>query len=89
MDPHYQTLQTIYDIVKNDAHPTTYLCSTRDIILRQISGWSSIEKDLALLEIEKLIVIKKLDRVVVCITAAGIDTIRSLIHQQPLNHRSH
>jgi len=86
MDPHYQTLQTIYNIVKNDTQPTTYLCSTRDIILRQISGWSSIEKHLELLEMEKLIVVKKLDRVVVCITSAGINTIQALTRHQASNH---
>ena len=77
MTPEYQTLQTIYEIVKNDPQPTTYLCSTRDIILRQVAGWSSIEKDLALLEKENLIVIKKLDRVVVCITPHGIEAIHA------------
>ena len=82
MAPHYQTLQTIYEIVKNDAQPTTYLCSTRDIILRQVAGWSSIEKHLELLELEKLIVIKKLDKVVVCITSAGIEAIQALTHRQ-------
>ncbi|MBC7830369.1 MAG: hypothetical protein H7122_21710 [Chitinophagaceae bacterium] len=86
MDPQYQTLQTIYDIVKNDAQPTTYLCSTRDIILRQIAGWSSIEKHLELLEMEKLIIIKKLDRVVICITSAGIAVIEMLTQHQASNH---
>jgi len=82
MAPHYQTLQTIYEIVKDDAQPTTFLCTTRDIILRQVAGWSSIEKHLELLELEKLIVIKKLDRVVVCITSAGIETVQSLSYHQ-------
>jgi predicted transcriptional regulator len=83
MAPQYQTLQTIYDIVKNDPQPTTYLCSTRDIILRQVAGWSSIEKHLELLEKEGLIVIKKLDRVVVCITSTGIEAIQTLTQHQP------
>ena len=77
MAPEYQTLQTIYNIVKNDPQPTTYLCSTREIILRQEAGWSSIEKHLEMLEKENLVVIKKLDRVVVCITATGIEAIRA------------
>jgi hypothetical protein len=85
MHPQYQTLQTIYNIVIDDVHPTTYPCTTRDIILRQVSGWSSIEKHLELLEMEKLIVIKKLDRVVVCITSAGIDTIQALTERQASN----
>jgi hypothetical protein len=82
MPHHLQTLQTIYNIVKNDAHPTTYLCTTRDIILRQASGWTAIEKHLELLEMDNLIVIKKLDRIVVCITPAGIDAIQALTTQQ-------
>lgn len=85
MDPHYQTLQTIYNIVKSDPHPTTYLCSTRDIILRQASGWSSIEKHLQLLEMEQLIIVKKLDRVVVCITNSGIETAKALTRHQATN----
>ena len=85
MDPQYQILQTIYSIVKNDPHPTTYQCSTRDIILRQASGWSSIEKHLELLEMEKLIVIKRLDRVVVCITTTGIETAKAITKHQATN----
>lgn len=81
MAPQYQTLQTIYEIVKDDTQPTTYLCSTRDIILRQAAGWYSIEKHLELLELEKLIVIKKLDRVAICITLEGIETIHTLTRQ--------
>ena len=67
MAPQYHTLQTIYDIVKNDPQPTTYPCNTRDIILRQVAGWGSIEK---------------LDRVVVCITPTGIETAESLVQRQ-------
>lgn len=78
MAPYYQTLNTIYNIVKNDAHPTTYPCSTREIILRQASGWTAIEEHLQQLEVEKLIIMKKLDRIVVCITSAGIETIQML-----------
>ena len=82
MTPEYQTLQTIYNIVRNDPQPTTYLCSTREIILRQAAGWSSIEAHLEILEKEKLIVIKKLDRVVVCITPAGIEAIQAFSEHQ-------
>jgi hypothetical protein len=82
MHPQYQTLQTIYNIVISDSHPTTYPCTTRDIILRQVSGWNYIEKHLELLEKENLIVIKKLDRVVVCITSAGIDAIQATAKHQ-------
>ena len=85
MDPQYQTLQTIYNIVKSDPHPTTYLCSTRDIILRQASGWSSIERHLELLEMEKLIIVKKLDRVVVCITNTGIEIAKAITRREASN----
>ena len=82
MDPQYHTLQTIYDIVKDDPQPTTFPCNTRDIILRQAAGWSSIEKHLELLEMEKLIIIKKLDRVVVCITPSGLEAASALARHQ-------
>jgi hypothetical protein len=47
-----------------------------------VSGWTAIEEHLELLEAESLIVIKKLDRVVVCITPEGIETIKALNQHQ-------
>lgn len=72
MEPQYKTLSTIYDIVKSDSSPHTYLCTPQAIILRQIEDWASIQKHLEVLASEQLITIKQLDRLVICITPAGI-----------------
>lgn len=78
MESHYQTLSVIYDIVKSDPSPHTYLCTPQAIILRQTQDWVSIEKSLEVLAAEHLIVIKKLDKIVVCITQDGITKAKSL-----------
>ena len=46
MGDEYYTLQTIFNIVKNDPNPETYLCSAREIILRQLNEWDVIQHDL-------------------------------------------
>jgi predicted transcriptional regulator len=72
MNACYQTLSTIYDIVKTDPTPTTYLCTPHEIILRHNEDWTSIQKHLEVLAAEKLVAIKQLDKIVVCITSEGI-----------------
>src|SRR4051812_44299847 len=72
METRYETLSTIYDIVKSDPSPHTYLCSPHAIILRQTDNWDSIQKHLEALAAEQLITIKKLDKLLICITPAGI-----------------
>ncbi len=79
MESKYTTLQTIFNIVKNDPHPETYLCSPREIILRQFQEWNAIEQDLQLLVKEELIVIKQLDKIAICITLKGIEKSKSLL----------
>jgi predicted transcriptional regulator len=78
MEEEYQTLQTIFEIVKNDANPQTYLCSPREIILRQFAGWDVIEKHLHLLAEKELVVVKQLDKIVVSITQKGIERVKSV-----------
>lgn len=78
MEPRYQTLRTIYEIVKHDPQPHTYLCNPRDIILRQMLGWASVQEHLDLLAEEELITVKQLDSMVICITPAGIERVKSL-----------
>jgi hypothetical protein len=72
MEPHHQTLKTIFEISRHDPKPETYLCRPREIILRQFMDWSIIQQHLILLEEEKLIVTKQLDTLVISITLAGI-----------------
>lgn len=78
MEPCYQTLSTIYDIAKSDPSPHTYLCTPQAIILRQTQDWASIQKHLELLAAEQLITIKQLDKLVICITHAGIAKAKSI-----------
>ncbi len=79
MENEYQTLQTIFHIVKYDAHPETYLCSPREIILRQPEDWDTIQQHLQLLANEELVVLKQLDKIAVCITAKGLEKAKSLL----------
>lgn len=78
MEDEYQTLQTIFHIVKYDAHPETYLCSPREIILRQSQDWDIIQQHLQLLVNQGLVAIKQLDKIAVCITHKGIEKAKSL-----------
>ena len=78
MEPYYHTLHIIYQIANYDACPSTYLCSPHQILLRHTESWSTIEKHLELLNIEKLIVIKKLDMVAISITPKGIEKAKTL-----------
>ena len=77
MQPHYRTLLIIYDIVKSDPQPTSYLCRPRELILRQMTDWSIIQDHLAILKNEELIVTKQLDTMVISITPQGIEKITS------------
>ncbi len=79
MENEYQTLQTIFHIVKYDTHPETYLCSPREIILRQSQDWDTIQQHLQLLVNQELVVVKQLDKVAVCITHKGIEKAKSLV----------
>ncbi len=86
MESEYQTLQTVFNIVKNDPHPETYLCSPREIILRQFQEWDIIQHHLQLLVKEGLVIVKQLDKIAICITSQGIEKAKSLIqfHHQSL-----
>lgn len=78
MEEEYVTLQTIFDIVKDDLHPDTYLCSAREIILRQPIDWDIIQRHLELLADRELIVVKKLDKIAISITRRGLEHVKSL-----------
>lgn len=78
MEACYQTLSTIYDIVKKDPAPQTYLCTPHEIILRQTLDWNSIQKHIDKLAAEQLIIVKQLDKIFISITDAGIVKAKAL-----------
>lgn len=86
MESCYQTLLTIYEIVKTDPSPHTYLCTPHEIILRQTQEWSLTQKHLEALAIEKLVTIRQLDKIAICITQAGITKAKSLRNNFVNNH---
>lgn len=75
MEARYKTLQTIFNITKEDPQPETYKCRPREIILRQFQDWSIIQQHLQLLEKEGLLIISQEDTMVICITKSGIQKI--------------
>ena len=77
MESHYRTLQTIYNITRQDPQPTSYQCKPREIILRQLQDWSIIQQDLTLLESEGLVTTSQKDTLIITITPTGIEKINS------------
>ncbi len=77
MESYYKTLQTIYTISKDDVQPETYKCRPREIILRQFQDWNIIQQHLNSLEEEGLVITSQEDTLVIWITAAGIEKIKS------------
>ncbi len=85
MENEFVTLNTIYDIVKNDPNPITYLCSAREIILRQLNDWDTIREHLKILEENEFVVVKHLDKIAISITRNGINRVKdSHLKQAPL-----
>lgn len=78
MEAYYETLLTIYSIVKSESSPETYLCTPHEIILRQSQDWTTVQGHLDLLEKETFITVKHLDKIAVCITSKGIDKSKTL-----------
>jgi hypothetical protein len=78
MEECYKTLSVIYEIVKSDPSPHTYLCTPHQIILRQTEDWPSIQKHLEILAAEKLIIIKQLDKIAISISLDGIAKAKSI-----------
>lgn len=86
MEDHYQTLSAIYDIVKSDPSPQTYLCTPHQIILRHTQDWQQIQKHLELLALEKLVSIRQLDKFSISITGAGMAKAKALKNNFVNNH---
>ena len=74
MQDHYQLLQTIYEIVKNDPQPERYACRPRELILRRFQEWSDIQQQLYLLEKEEMVSLEHKETMVIRITALGLES---------------
>jgi hypothetical protein len=86
MEPCYQTLSAIYEIVKSDPSPHTYLCTPHQIILTQAQDWLLIQKHLEILANEKLVTVRQLDKIAVSITPSGIAKAKALKNNFVNNH---
>lgn len=78
MENKYLTLQTIFELVKNDANPTLSIVHPNEIIVRQNLPWDEIVNHLAELQAEGHIIIKQLSTAGIFITHIGFQFIASL-----------
>ncbi len=73
MDHPYSTLQTIYNIVKDDPDPTSYPCKPAQIIVRQFLPWDTILEHIHRLSADGLVDLIQQERfTLVKITHKGI-----------------
>ena len=76
MELQYKVLRTIYEIVKDEAEPQTYLCKPREIILRLFLDWNTIYENLQLLEKQSFVRTQQHDTLVISITKEGIEKLK-------------
>ncbi len=76
MDHKFKTLQTLYTIVSETAQPESYHCTPRELILHSTFDWELINKHLATLSEEALVVISQADTLQFSITARGIEMVK-------------
>ncbi|SKA01394.1 hypothetical protein [Sediminibacterium ginsengisoli] len=72
MDNRFITLQTLYNMVKDEPHPDQYVCSTREMILHSTFGWELIHAHLTSLAEEGLVVFKQMDTLHFSLTPEGV-----------------
>jgi predicted transcriptional regulator len=77
MENKYITLQTIYDIVKDDAHPTSTIVFPNEVIVRQNFPWDESIKYIDELCSENLVEIIQLSPAVIYLTDKGFQYILS------------
>lgn len=77
MEKKYQTLQTIYELVKNDPHPTSSVLHPNEIIVRQNFPWDESVQHLDELRSEHLIDILQHSPALIFITEQGYQYIHS------------
>jgi predicted transcriptional regulator len=77
MENKYLTLQTIYEIVKNDAHPTSSIVYPNEVIVRQNLPWDESVKYIDELCSEHLVEVIQHSPAVIYLTDKGIQYILS------------
>lgn len=87
MENKYHTLQTIYELVKNDAHPTSSVVYPNEIIVRQSFPWDESVKHLDELKSENLVDILQHSPAVIFITDKGFQYVLS-VRAQSKNSRT-
>ncbi len=73
------TLHVIYDLVKNNPHPTTSLLPTNELILRLDFPWDEVVNHLKELQAEGFIIMKQLSVAAISITDKGLKYILELL----------
>lgn len=73
MENKLQTLQVIYDLVKNDSKPSMSNIRTNEIISRLHFPWDEIVLHLNELENDGYIIMKQLSTAVISITEKGFE----------------
>lgn len=76
MDNRFNTLQTLYNIVKEAQHPELYQCTAREMILHSTFNWELIHKHLLALAEEELIYIRQMDPLHFSITLKGLEVLK-------------
>jgi len=77
MENKYLTLQTIFELVKNDTNPTLSVVRPVEIIARLAFPWDEIGNHLKELQADGLLNIKQLSTAAISITDKGIERANS------------
>lgn len=84
MDKRKDTLKVLYNIVKEETHPTLYHCTPREMILHSTFDWELISKHLELLKADGFVEeIQNGNSPSFSITSKGIE---DLLQHMPLHN---
>jgi len=72
MENKWQTLQVIYDLVKNDSNPSKSIIHPNVIIARQNFPWDEIVEHLKELQTDGFVMLTQLSTAVVSLTNEGL-----------------
>jgi predicted transcriptional regulator len=78
MENKFLTLHTIYDLVKDNPHPTTSLLQSNELILRQNFPWDEVVNHLNDLQAEGLVIMTQLSVAAISITDKGLQYLLEL-----------